>query len=93
MSSEHLQAQIVFATPIPSGVQLDCLLGSAHEPGDPIAITVRRAGQQSGRVITGQLGRWADEGTTVDLDIVEVAVGWRVRLAAGSTIMILYPAA
>ena len=93
MSTEHLQAQIVFATPIPDGVQLDCLLGSPGEPGDPVALTVRRAGQQAARALTGQLGRWAHDGTTVDLDIVEVAVGWRVRLAAGGTVMILDPAA
>ena len=80
MSSEHLQAQIVFATPIPSGVQLDCLLGSAHEPGDPIAITVRRAGQQSGRVITGQL---LDAEGLITLDVGRRMAGepeWKRRI-------------
>jgi hypothetical protein len=89
--TDHLMGQIVFATATDNGVTLDCLLGAPGAPGLPVSLRVRRAGQEVGRVVTGQLAGWAAEGTTVEIDLVDVAVGQRVRLAAGGTVVVLEP--
>ena len=90
--TDHLTGQIVFANATADGVALDCLLGAPGDPGLPVLLVVRRSGEQLGAVVTGQLARWAHDGTTVDLDLFDGGAGRRVRFSAAGTVVVLEPA-